>query len=137
MASLGCLTNPYTMPNLCLNSRDELILIDVEKIACLQANGNYTSLTYIGGQQLLLTIGLSGVEKLIRQAHPKNAPGAFVRLGRSLIINQMYLCSISLPKQRVVLSDRGSNSYTLSVPKDLLKVYKRKIADTFASFGKE
>lgn len=124
------------MANLCLNSRDELILLEVEKIAYLQANGNYTILTYIGGQQLLLTIGLSGVEQLIRQALPKSAPGAFVRLGRSLIINQMYLCSISVPKQKVVLSDRGANVYTLSVPKDLLKVYKRKIADTFAAFGK-
>jgi len=126
-----------TMPNLCLNSRDELILIDVDKIAFLQANGNYTRLTYIGGQQVLLTIGLSGVEELIRHALPKNCPGAFVRLGRSLIINQLFLCSISVPKQKIVLSDRGKNSYTLTVPKDLLKVYKRKIAESFTSMNRE
>jgi len=50
------------MPNICLNSRDELLLIDIEKIAFLQANGNYTRLTYIGGQSMMLTMGLSKVD---------------------------------------------------------------------------
>ncbi len=120
------------MPNICLNSRDELLLIDIEKIAFLQANGNYTRLTYIGGQSMMLTM----VEDMLRAAHPKNRPGLYVRLGRSLIINQAYLSSISMCKQKVVLSDRGHNSYSLSVPKELLKVYKNKISDTFASMNK-
>ncbi|MCX4311489.1 MAG: LytTR family transcriptional regulator DNA-binding domain-containing protein [Muribaculaceae bacterium] len=124
------------MPNICLNSRDELLLIDIEKIAFLQANGNYTRLTYIGGQSMMLTMGLSKVEDMLRAAHPKNRPGLYVRLGRSLIINQAYLSSISMCKQKIVLSDRERNSYSLSVPKELLKVYKNKISDTFASMNK-
>ena len=111
------------MPNICLNSRDELLLIDIEKIAFLQANGNYTRLTYIGGQSMMLTMGLSKVEDMLRAAHPKNRQG-------------LYLSSISMCKQKVVLSDRGHNSYSLSVPKELLKVYKNKISDTFASMNK-
>ncbi len=121
------------MSTLCLNSRDELLLIDVEKIAFLQAEGNYTRLTYIGGQEVLLTMGLSVIENMLRPALPKNLPGAFVRLGRSLIINQMYLCSISIPKQKLLLSDRGHNNYALSVPKELLKLYKRKISESYTA----
>ena len=121
------------MPNLCLNSRDELLIIDVDKIAYLQADGNYTRLTYIGSQQLTLSMSLSKVEKMLAGAVSRSTPGAFIRLGRSLIINQTFLTSISTLKQRVVLSDGGTHVYSLPVPKDLAKEYKNKVAAIFAS----
>lgn len=119
------------MSVLCLNSRDELLLVEIEKIAFLQADGNYTRLTYIGSRQINLTMNISGVEKLIAKAVPKDAPGSFIRLGRSLIINQAYLSSISVAKQRVVLSDNAEHTYSLPVPKDTLKEYKRAVAAIF------
>lgn len=119
------------MPLLCINSRDELLLIEMEKIAYLKAQGNYTELTYIGGQKLLLTLGLSKLELMIREAMPKNGPGIFARMGRSLIINQRYLTRISVLNQKLTLSDRAANTYVLSVSKDLLKGYKKIVADSF------
>lgn len=115
------------MYKLCLNARDELIIIDLEKIAFFHANGNYTHLNYIMGESHLITIGLSKVEDLIRITWPKDKPSPFVRLGGSLIINQNYLSEISILKQKIVLSDRGEHTYSLSVPKPLLKEYKEKI----------
>ena len=79
------------MYKLCLNSRDELLIIDLEKIAYFQANGNYTHLNYIAGETHLLTVGLSKVEEFIRGTWPKDRPSPFVRLGRSLIVNQTYI----------------------------------------------
>lgn len=119
------------MYKLCLNSRDELLIIDLEKIAFFQASGNYTHLNYIEGETHLLTIGLSKVEDFIRKSWPKGKPSPFVRLGRSLIINQTFLSGISVLKQKIVLSDRGTNSYSLSVPKPLLKEYKEKINELY------
>ena len=119
------------MYKLCLNARDELLIIDLEKIAFFQANGNYTHLNYILGETHLLTIGLSKVEDLIRITWPKDKPSPFVRLGRSLIINQNYLSEISVLKQKITLSDRGKHSYSLSVPKPLLKEYKEKINEMY------
>lgn len=119
------------MYKLCLNARDELLIIDLEKIAFFQANGNYTHLNYILGETHLLTIGLSKVEDLIRITWPKDTPSPFVRLGRSLIINQNYLSEISVLKQKITLSDREQHSYSLSVPKPLLKEYKEKINEMY------
>ena len=34
------------MAKLCLNSRDELLFLDLDKIAFFKANGNYTNITY-------------------------------------------------------------------------------------------
>lgn len=115
------------MYKLCLNSRDELLIIDLHKIAFFQANGNYTHLNYISGDSHLVTLGLSKVEEYIRMSWPKDVPSPFVRLGRSLIINQSFLSEISILKQKVTLSDNNGKSYSLNVPKPLIKEYKEKI----------
>ena len=125
------------MYKLCLNSRDDLLIINLEKIAFFQANGNYTHLNCIEGETHLLTIGLSKVEDIIRKSWPKGKPSPFIRLGRSLIINQVFLSEISVLKQKVVLSDCGSHSYSLSVPKPLLKEYKEKINELYVNKFKE
>lgn len=119
------------MYKLCINSRDELLIIDLEKVAFFQANGNYTYLNYIMGKPQLMTIGLSKIEEYIRMTWSKEKPSPFVRLGRSLIINQSFLSEISVLKQKIILSDRGEHSYSLSVPKPLLKEYKEKIKEFY------
>ena len=115
------------MYKLCLNSRDELLIIDLQKIAFFQANGNYTHFNYISGDTHLVTLGLSKVEEYIRMSWPKDVPSPFIRLGRSLIINQAFLSEISVLKQKVTLSDNNGHSYSLNVPKPLIKEYKEKI----------
>lgn len=115
------------MYKLCLNSRDELLIIDLEEIAFLQANGNYTHLNYISGETHLLSLGLSKIEEYIRNTWPVDIPTPFVRIGRSLIINQVYLSSISVLKQKINLSDNKGHSFALAVSKPLLKEYKEKI----------
>ena len=119
------------MYKLCLNSRDELLIIDLTKIAFLQSNGNYTNMQYIKGETHLLTIGITNVEEYIRQVWPADQPSPFIRLGRRLLINQTYLTEINMLKQRITLSDRETNCYTLAVPKPLLKQYKELIYENF------
>lgn len=120
------------MPKLCLNSRDDLIILNLDHVAFFQANGNYTQLTYISGQKQLLTIGLSKVEAVIRAATPPGQKGVFMRLGRSLIINKNFIITISVPKQKLYLGDYRNHLFNLTVPKPLLKALKEEIA---ASYG--
>jgi DNA-binding LytR/AlgR family response regulator len=120
------------MYKLCLNSRDELLIINLENVAYLLANGNYTLLKYIGGEDRLLTIGISKIEDFIRQTWPKDRRTPFIRLGRSLIINQRFLSGISVIKQKIILSDNAGHSYALSVPKPLLKEYKERISEFYS-----
>lgn len=119
------------MKKVCINTRDELLILDLDKIAYFQANGNYTRLTYISGQALALNMGLSGVEKLLSATLAKGT-SSFVRLGRSLIINENYLSNINLLKQYLVLSDIDSHQHKLPVSKALLKLLKEKFTKRYA-----
>ncbi len=112
------------MNKLCLNSRDELLMIDLDQVAYLQANGNYTQIEYIAAHGPLLGIGLSKVELLISRAFAPGQRSPMVRLGRSLIINQRFLAQISIINQKLVLSDNAGHVHTLTAPKPLLKQYK-------------
>ncbi len=103
------------MNKLCLNSRDELLMLDLDALAYLQANGNYTQVMYIASKGPLVSLGLSKLEAYIR---------ALVRLGRSLLVNQSFLVQISVTSQKLVLSDNAGHTHVLSAPKPLLKQYK-------------
>lgn len=121
------------MNKVCLSTRDELIIIDLDKVAFFQANGNYTRLTYIGGYALMINTGLSGVEKFLTTATAKGGSASFVRLGRSIIINQSFVSNINILKQYITLSDLESHHYRLPVPKALLKMYKEKMTNIIHS----
>lgn len=120
------------MLKLCINSRDELFVLDLDKVAYIQASGNYSRIVYIGGMQMMITLGLSKLEGMIKMIVPKDRRSPFVRLGRSLLVNQTYLTHINVLKQRLTLSDNQEHSYVLDVPKALLKVYKDLIRKSFA-----
>ena len=120
------------MLKLCINSRDELFVLDLDKVANIQASGNYSRIVYIGGMQMMITLGLSKLEGMIKMIVPKDRRSPFVRLGRSLLVNQTYLTHINVLKQRLTLSDNQEHSYVLDVPKALLKAYKDLIRKSFA-----
>lgn len=120
------------MLKLCINSRDELFVLDLDKVAYIQASGNYLRIVYIGGMQMMITLGLSKLEGMIKMIVPKDRRSPFVRLGRSLLVNQTYLTHINVLKQRLTLSDNQEHSYVLDVPKALLKAYKDLIRKSFA-----
>ena len=115
---------------MCINSRDELFVLDLDKVAYIQASGNYSRIVYIGGMQMMITLGL--LEGMIKMIVPKDRRSPFVRLGRSLLVNQTYLTHINVLKQRLTLSDNQEHSYVLDVPKALLKAYKDLIRKSFA-----
>ena len=119
------------MKKVCINTRDELLILDLDKVAYFQANGNYTRLAYISGHALDLNMGLSGVEKLLSISLAKGS-SSFVRLGRSLIINESFLSNINILKQYLVLSDIDCHQHKLQVSKTLLKMLKDKITKHYA-----
>ena len=112
------------MKKICLNNRDEMIMLFVDNIAYIMANGNYTKICYIGGMTTVLSFGISKVETLVSASYADGEVSPFVRLGRSVIINQWFLYDINVLKQHLVLSDCMKNTITLKLPKPLLKKYK-------------
>ena len=107
------------------NSNLDMFSLEMfENIAYIMADGNYTKICYIGGLSTVLSLGISKIETMLSQAYPKGTTSPFIRLGRSVIINQMFLYDINVLKQHLVLSDCLKNSVTLKLPKPLLKKYK-------------
>lgn len=131
---------------ICINTRDELNLIDLDLVACINASGNYSNVLYIDGNKLMVSVGLSQFENIIKDVVTKEkVPNTFVRLGRSVIVNNRFLSQINVLKQTLTLSDHGTHAYKLTVPKNLLKSYKELIRKSYygndsrkdSSFGKE
>lgn len=120
------------MNKICINTRDELNLIDLDLVACINASGNYSNVLYIDGNKIMVSLGLSQFETIIKDAINKQGiSNTFVRLGRSVIINNRYLRQINILKQKLTLSDRGTHAYQLTVPKNLLKNYKELIRKSY------
>lgn len=112
------------MKKICINNRDEMVILFVDNIAYIMADGNYTKVCYMGGMTTVLSFGLSKVEAMVSAAYAEGTISPFVRLGRSVIINQLFLYDINILKQHLVLSDCMKNTITLKLPKPLLKKYK-------------
>lgn len=111
--------------NVYVNLRDELIVLETEKIAYVKANSNYSEVFFIKGGKRTLTMTLSKIEMLIRTLCTDTESVFFVRIGKSLLINQRYMVHIDVLKQQLLLDDYDGHSHLLSVSKPLLKRYKR------------
>ena len=111
------------MKKILINKRDEMVIVFLDNLAYMLADGSYTKVVYIGGMQTTLAMGISEMEKIITNTCKKK-PSPFIRLGRSLILNQSFLYSINITKHRITLSDTAKNILHLELPKPLLKKHK-------------
>lgn len=109
------------MAKLFFNTRDELVVVDSDEIAVVQANGNYSKIVTIYRKEIMLSSGISKVEQVLKSIQEKTSK--FIRVGRSLIVNHSFLQKIDLQKQQMLLSCKG-NEIRIKVSKKTLKVYK-------------
>lgn len=114
------------MAKINFNSRDELLSLNLDLLAAIQACGKYTRAVYINKREFTLTINLSKMEEAL-----KGYPGYhFIRLGRSIIINHKFLQRIEVNKQQLVLSDGDKNDLRIRIPKQILREYKEAVASS-------
>ncbi len=114
---------------LLFNSRDELVAIDFNNVAVVQADGNYTKVVFINKHAINLSMGINKLADMLKQAKFDNA--FFVKIGRSLLVNQAFLQRIDLQKQQITLSDDNSSIIRLNVSKQVLKAYKSFVAEHY------
>ncbi len=84
--------------NLCINTRDELHIINLDNVAYLKANGNFTEFHLLDNTIKVLLPCLSDYEIEIKKLYMNNT-SPFLRTGRSYIINTLTITSIYLHKQ--------------------------------------
>lgn len=119
------------MDRICINGRDELLVLNLNKVACFKADVDYTTAYYVSGLTTTIAIGLNKVESIIAGI-PKSPFCDFVRVGRSYIVNQAYLYQIQTLRQKLILFD-GYKMISLPVSKEALKRYKQYIAEKYGS----
>ena len=113
------------MANLYFSNRDSLQCVDVEFIAIVKAEGNYSRVYYINQHEILLTYGIGKMVEILSEKKGDNCH--FVRLGRSIIVNHAYLHKIDLQKQILELSNHGRNVVRINLSKNVLKSYKEAV----------
>lgn len=123
------------MEKIIFNTRDELVCVDVDMVAVVIADGNYSRLFYIDRKEIHLTFGISSVEKELKGA--KSAFSRFVRLGRSLIINHSYLGRIDLLRQQLTLTDFKGHELRINMSRNLIRTYKKAVMVYYNSQKKQ
>lgn len=109
-----------------LYNRDELFVIDLNSALFFKAEDHYTSVHYSKEAKQLLPFGLSHIEKAIAQL-----PGcqeAFLRAGRSHLLNSHKIVHANVTKEIVTLLSRNDVFVTIHIPrtavKDIAKTWK-------------
>lgn len=116
------------MKKIIFNSRDELICLDVDMIAAVQADGNYSRIIYINKHEINITRGISEIEERLKKHNSKK--NRFIRLGRSILINHVFLEKIDLQRQTLILTDCGTNEIRINLSKKILKPYKKAVIES-------
>lgn len=106
-----------------INSRDELLRIDISKIVYFEADGNYTNIILMNGLKGVVCINLAKMQELLT-SNMKQKASIFMRLGKKYIINHTYVYRISVLKQKLVLSDGCNFIFSLSISREALKKLK-------------
>lgn len=87
------------MDYLKIPTSNELLRVRLNDIVCIEADGNYSKLTFVSGWSHTLTLQLHRFDETFTAAGITD----FVRVGRSLIVNQQFVSMISLTEKRLVL----------------------------------
>ena len=108
---------------LIISNSNELVRIAPERIVYISSDGNYSLLVQADDQTRVLTFQLGELERMI--ADQMGTEGKiFVRIGRSLSINRLYVHYIGVAKQKLVLSESRTVTRTVTASVAALKQLK-------------
>lgn len=108
---------------LLFSTSTELIRVPADSVVYISADGNYSSIIMADGGEYVLTLQLGHMEKRISEM-VENNDTRFIRIGKSLIVNQEYITFINPARQKMVLSDCINFRYELAASKEALKALK-------------
>lgn len=106
-----------------INSRDQVLRLELSKIVYCEADGNYSKIVMSNKLKSIVPLGLSNLEKAIAEQLKEEA-AIFMRVGKRFIINRKYIYEVNIAKQHLVLSDFGHFAFQLPVSKAALKQVK-------------
>lgn len=109
------------MERLKISTSVELVRIPTEDIAFIKASGNYSDIYLFNGKVMTMTFQLH----FFVDALNKMKETAFVRVGKSLIVNKAFIYSINISNQDLLLmGNRLTTDFKLRASKEALKDLK-------------
>lgn len=118
---------------LTISTPTESVRFVPERIVYILADGNYSEFYQVDKNKNVLVLQLGKVEEEIDTQLGDEAC-AFIRIGKSYIINRNYIYHIKVQKKELILSDMATFTYTLSPSKEALRSLKEHV-DGFAKEG--
>lgn len=106
-----------------INTRDQLLRLEISKIVYFEADGNYTKVVMTNKLSAMLPLIMGHVEKALAAQLQNNAV-IFMRVGKRFIINRRFIYQVNVTKQHLVLSDFNNFAFQLPVSKAALKNLK-------------
>ena len=106
-----------------LNSRDELLRIDISKIVYFEADGNYTNIVLANQLRGVVCMNLARMQEILSERLKEQA-SIFARVGKRHIINHTYVYQVNVLRQKLVLSDGERFAFSLDISKEALKKLK-------------
>lgn len=104
-----------------ISTSTELVRVQVDDIAFIAADGNYSDVYLTNGNPHKMTFKLHFFDETLQQL----ADNMFVRVGKSLIVNRHYVYIINLVSQELVLSGNCLKAdFKLKASKEALKQLK-------------
>ena len=111
---------------LMVSTSTEMVRLREENVVCITADGNYSHICAIGGENFIVASQLGQIERLIGE-QLRSSYGYFIRIGRGLIINMRYLCYINVTKQKLYLLDSSGKKYVREASREALVQLKSMI----------
>ena len=97
----------------------EFLRIPTDHLVFISADGNYSNVVTRDGKSALVSFQLGQVEDLIAD-QLGDGGGQFIRLGRGLIINILFVYRIDIATQELILSDCNGCYHELSASREVL-----------------
>lgn len=94
------------MARICIDTRDELRIINLDDVLFLRASGNYTNVYMSTGKEISITACLSAIEKRIAEADSQNC---FLRINRSYMVNTGMVQAVSLTTGKITFTPPTSS----------------------------
>lgn len=106
-----------------LNSRDELLRLEISKVVYFEADGNYTCILMANELKGIVCINLAHIQEILNERLKERAAD-FIRVGKKYIINRNYVYQINVLNQKLILSDGERFAFDLDISKEALKKLK-------------
>ena len=105
------------------NSRDEVLMVNIDNLVFFEGDGGYTYLVSVNKQRSCVGMNLRSMEENLAKQLGENAK-MFLRIGKRFIINRKYIYHIKVVKQQLILSDQATFCFQLNASREALRKLK-------------